>query len=425
MKTNGKCAKRRFPADPVGHSSFMEAVVNGPVAPALDGGSAAVEIPSVVPGLSDNLLITFGVVQPHERQKLRDWLEFAHGLGCDGTKLSVETVVSCMNNAVDIYHQFRRRTELLQGEIARMQDEMGQRERDFIARGQSGDDALVALTREHELMVLNLEERFRAEAETADERHRASENRVETDLFNLTEELSRVQREHGVAMETVTAELKGLARSLEEQVAANAALVAENEGLRNAARVRTLTADGGVFFDRVSMAEAACPVFLGTGCVISMRTLVGMWVDGPGQFDGEIHRSVICPKTHEQTFVAAKEQLEFVRSVGVALGLDVAVPMRFEYTSPPDGSWTEFAFVDQIALASKTAKIYRRRAVGPGDFVLVGQGVMKVVFSVDSGDSHARLSMYVQSLTGDATMVMQGRVVLAAGWNPFPNMDLA
>ena len=436
----------------------------GAAMPVYAGGVA---MPSPVPGLCNNLLITFGVVDAGQMVKLRDWLEFAHGLGCEGTKKSVETVVMCMSNAVEMYHQYIRRSEFLQEEINRLKSEAYVKDQERIASAHNSEDALADANRAHEVMVLNLEDKHKAEADSAYERHRLAEEKLETDLFNLHEELEKVRREHAAAMEAATADFRGTIRALEAQVREGAThmeqLAAENEALRlrtpstealqaelarvtaerdralgQLTRVRDLTTTSdvheGLFYDRIALDGATCPVFLGTGCVVSMRMLIGMWAQGPGQFDGEVHRAVICPKTREQTFVAPKAQVDFVRGVAEAIGIDVALPLRFEYTMPPRGGWVEFSFYDQIAIASKVCKIFRRRSVDAGDFVIVGFSTMKMVFSLtevlldipddDGIRFHTRLSFHVQSLMGDANSIMQGRAVLTPGWNPFPNMEL-
>ena len=436
-----------------------------PTGPAIHMYPGGVHVPSPVPGLSDNLLISFGVMDLEQRVKFKGWLEFSHGMGCEGTRMGVERVVFCMGNAVEIYHKFQRQADFFQEEICRLKSEAFVRDQERITMAHNSDDALADANRAHEVMVLNLEDKHKAETESAYERHRSAEEKLETDLFNLHEELSKVQREHAAAMEAATAEFRATIHGLEAQVREGVTrmeqLAAENEALRlqtppmealqaelarmtlerdNAmgqlARVRDLTTSSGVheglFYDRISFDGAACPVFLGTGCVVSMRSLIRMWAQGPGQFDGEPHRTVLCPKSREQTFVAPKAQAEFVRGVAEAIGMDVAVPLRFEYTMPPRGDWVEFSFYDQIAIASKVCKIFRRRSVDARDFVIVGN--MRIVFSLaevvleipdeDGNRFHTRLSFHVQSLQGDANSIMQGRVVLTPGWNPFPNMEL-
>jgi hypothetical protein len=70
--------------------------------------------------------------------------------------------------------------------------------------------------------------------------------------------------------------------------------------------------------------------------------------------------------------------VDFARALAMTLGLDAAMPLRFEYTKPPTGEWTGLAFYDQIAIASRLCKIHRRMCVDAGDFVVVGNGTMKV-----------------------------------------------
>lgn len=405
-----------------------------------------------VPFLSDDVLIRFGVTDPAQRRKLSDWLKFAHGLGCDGTRQSVETIVRCMNNAVDIYHQFQQRSEYMQLEINRMFDDNIRKDREKTALQTSKDDALAKMLREHEVLVLTMQDQFKTDMDGAEDQHRVTEQRLETDLINLNDELQQMQRDHTTAMEAAAAEVRTLTTRVVQLELENEALQlqGDNAALQEALTLMTAERDGmaerlqridalssnrqGLLYDRIALDAASCPVFLGTGCVIGMRSLIRMWAQGPGLFDGEAHRAVTCPRTLEQTFVAPRAQVDFVRDMAEAVGVDVAVPLRFEFTKPPRGEWTEFILHDQIALASRVCKIYRRRSIEAGDFVIAGLGTLKVVFALgetlleipdeDGTRFRPKLSFHVQSLMGDANAVMRGRVVVAADWNPFPYMDV-
>ena len=410
-------------------------------------------VPSlVVPLLSEDVLIRFGVTDVRQRRKLSDWLKFAHGMGCDGTRQSVETIVRCMNNAVDIYHQFQQRTEYMQLELNRMFDDGARKDREKVTLQTTKDDALAQMSREHEVLVLTLQDQFKTDVDVVEDRHRINEQRSETDLINLNDELLQMQRDHTTAMEAAGAEVRVLTTHVAQLELENEALHLQgnDEALREELRRMTAERDEmaerlqridalrlsrqGLLYDRIALDAASCPVFLGTGCVMSMRSLVKMWAQGPGLFDGEAHRVITCPRTLEQTFVAPRAQVDFVRDMAQAVGVDVAIPLCFQFTKPPRGEWTEFTFYDQIALASRVCKIYRRRSVEAGDFVIAGTGTLKVVFALgetileipedDGNRFRPKLSFHVQSLTGDANAVMQGRVVMAVDWNPFPQMDV-
>jgi hypothetical protein len=144
-----------------------------------------------------------------------------------------------------------------------------------------------------------------------------------------------------------------------------------------------------------------------------MRTLIEMWMQAPNMFDGEVHRPVAYNGV--TTFVAPREQVEFVFDVAKALGISSEIPMCCEYTKPPHGDWTKFALYDQVAMASKICMLYRRQSVESTDCLMVGEGEMKVVFSLKNG----KLAFHAQSLVGEAVAIMEGRIMHAAGWNPF------
>lgn len=132
------------------------------------------------------------------------------------------------------------------------------------------------------------------------------------------------------------------------RVAMAQANLEKNHAMNEMVPVQKMKSKEGVFYDPVSFATAVCPVLLCTGCVLSYKTIIDMWAAGPGRNDGEITRSVKCAVSGMQTCVSSKLEMEFVQKVAAATGMNMKLPLVFEYTKMPSGEWTAFGVYDQV-----------------------------------------------------------------------------
>ena len=386
-----------------------------------NGGSTALEY--------NSLLHNFGVTNPEQKQRIVDVLQFIQTVGSDSLRQSFRSILECMATAVSVHRHdndqmAKMRTEINRlydlvdaGEVERRKTQVAMDERVFsmdIGRDlcfsylrEDGDDEVQSLrdaVSRLELANTSLNDeliRVESEVETkVDEQValvRATMHDFEAECGQKTAQLNAAQ-----------AEMAKLRQKESDMEASSASLQEQVKG------VVGLQSRGGLLFDKIALATVSCPIFLLSGDVISMRTLIEMWMQGPSPFDGEVHRPVVY--SGATTFVAPREQVEFVFGVAEALGISVEFPMHCEYQKVRGvDEWTQFALYDQVAMASKICKLYRYQTVGPTDFVVVGGGEMKIVFSLQDG----HLGFHVQPLVGNATAIMEGRVILEKGWTPF------
>ena len=379
------------------------------------------------------LLHNFGLVMPEQKQRIIDMLHFVETMGCESLRTSFRSIMSCMSKAMEVHRHLGEERGVMQAEINKLYALVEAGEVEKRKAQISLDEQLVSMDcRDVGFLYL------RDDDDKIEEEMRALRNtvgRLEDANTSLNEELVRVDSDVDARVEERVGIIRASMRDFETECMEKAAQLdgarVEVESLSqkvsdlqsaNSAKLSKMHAlqmPGGLFFDRVSQTAVGCPIFLASGAVISMRSLVDLWTQAPSMFEGEVHRAVLYGGSN--TFVAPKEQVEFMFNMAQAVGVDEEMPLCFEYTMPPGGEWTKFALHDQVALASKLCKISRRKLVDPEDFVVVGAaGAMKVVFLlVDT-----RLSFHVQSLVGDAVSVMGGRARLSAGWNPFVGLEI-
>jgi hypothetical protein len=50
--------------------------------------------------------------------------------------------------------------------------------------------------------------------------------------------------------------------------------------------------------------------------------------------------------------------MEFVQKVAAATGMDMKLPLAFEYTKMPSGEWTAFGVYDQVIFFSFDVKVF-------------------------------------------------------------------
>jgi hypothetical protein len=376
----------------------------------------------------NSLLHNFGVQRPEHKQSIMDVLEFMDKLGSDGLRASFRAILGCMVSAVNAERNATEQMDKMEAEIKRLyamweSSEMEKR------RAEVSMDEQLASFGQGNGMELSF---FQGEEDDAGESLGAKVARLEEENLRLNNLLIERDDDVGSKVDDARAEYEEktarLEKECEDTTAKVKAMEAEmallrgkvsdmevsNAGLRKqVSGVAALQQPGGIFFDEAAQTAVSCPILLATGAVISMWKLIDMWAQAPGRGDGEVHRAVLCNGVVTQ--VADQEQVELVLDVATTLGISSEIPMWCEYTKPPQGGWTKFAPYDQVALASRICKLYRQRTVGPKDFVVVGGGEMKVVFALED----EKLAFHVQSLVGEANSIMQGRIMMSPGWNPF------
>jgi hypothetical protein len=343
-----------------------------------------------------------------------------------------------MGQAVDVHGHLTAENGKLMMEIDRLHSIIQSKDLEKRQIIRSMDEQLISMerTKDIELSFLKDDDADKGENRALMEKL----SRLETDNAALNGELLAIDKDTELKIEermaAVNASIKKFEKEIEEKIAELAAVKAESDSLKRKVAeleanetvqteqlsgIKALKSANGLMFDVTTQAPVACPIFLVSGAVISMKSLIEMWVQAPSVFDGEVHRMVKCPRTGVETFVAPKEQVDFISDLSNGIGVSTSLPLSFEYTKPPGGEWTAFSLYDQVALSSKVCKIYRRKMIEPRDFVMVN-ATMKVVFLLS--DARNKLSFHVQSLVGDAVAIMQGRVKISSEWNPFPEMEL-
>ena len=377
----------------------------------------------------NSLLHNFGVERAEHKQSIMDVLEFMDKLGSDGLRASFRAILGCMVSAVNAQRNATEQMDKMEAEVKRLYAMWESSEMEKRRAEVSMDEQLASFGQGNDLELSF----FQGEEDDAGESLGAKVARLEEENLRLNNLLIEREEDVGSKVDDTRAEYEEKTARLEKECEDTAAKVkameaemalfrgkvsdmdASSAGLRaRIARVDGLQKPGGIFFDKIVQTAISCPILLASGDVISMRTLIEMWMQGPGVFDGEAHRPVMYNK--EITFVAPREQAEVVFGVAKALGISVEFPMRCEYRKVPGvEQWTQFALYDQVAMASKMCKLYRYQTVGPTDFVLVGGGEMKIVFSLQDGN----LGFHVQPLVGHAAVIMEGRVIMEKGWTPF------
>ena len=377
----------------------------------------------------NSLLHNFGVQRPEHKQSIMDVLEFMDKLGSDGLRASFRAILGCMASAVNAERNANEQMDKMEAEVKRLYAMWESSEMEKRRAEVSMDEQLASFGQGNDLELSF----FQGEEDDAGESLSAKVARLEEENLRLNNLLIEREEDVGSKADDARAEYEEkterLEKECEEKTARVKAMEAEmallrqkvldmeasSAGLRaRIVRVDALQKPGGIFFDEIARTAISCPILLASGDVISMQTLIEMWMQGPSIFDGEVHRPVVYNGV--TTFVAPREQVEFVFGVAEALGISVEFPMHCEYQKVRGvDKWTQFALYDQVAMASKICKLFRYQTVGPTDFVLVGGGEMKIVFSLQDGN----LGFHVQPLVGHASVIMEGRVIMEKGWTPF------
>jgi hypothetical protein len=385
-----------------------------------NGGSTALEY--------NSLLHNFGVTNPEQKQRIVDVLQFIQTVGSDSLRQSFRSILECMATAVSVHRHDSDQMAKMRTEINRLYDLVDAGEVERRKTQVAMDERVFSMDIGRDLCFSYLREDGDDEVQSL----RDAVSRLELANTSLNDELIRVESEVETKVDEQVALVRATMHDFEAECGQKTAQL--NAAQAEVAKLRQKESDmeassaslqekisgvvglqsrGGLFFDKIALATVSCPIFLASGDVISMRTLIEMWMQAPNMFDGEVHRPVAYNGVN--TFVAPREQVDFVFNVAKALGISAEIPMSCEYTKPPQGDWTKFALYDQVAMASRICKLYRRQMVEPSDFVVVGGGEMKVIFSLKDG----KLAFHVQSLVGEAVAIMEGRIMLSAGWNPF------
>jgi hypothetical protein len=388
-----------------------------------NGGNTALEY--------NSLLHNFGVTHPEQKQRIVDVLQFIQAVGSDSLRASFRSILECMAKAVCVHRHDADQMAKMKAELHRLYELVEAGEVEKRKSQVSMDERLIAMDLGRDLCFSYLREDETGDEEVQSLRDTVS--RLELANTSLNDELIRVEGEVESKVDEQVALVRATMRDYETECCqktaqlnaaqAEVALLRQKESDMEASSaslreqvsgVVGLQSPGGLLFDKIALATVSCPIFLASGDVISMRTLIEMWMQAPpGMFDGEVHRLVAYNGV--KTCVAPRGQVEFVFDVAKALGISSEIPMCCEYTKPPHGDWTKFALYDQVAMASKIRMLYRRQSVESTDCLMVGEGEMKVVFSLKNG----KLAFHAQSLVGEAVAIMEGRIMHAAGWNPF------
>jgi hypothetical protein len=248
------------------------------------------------------LLHNFGLVMPEQKQRIIDMLHFVETMGCESLRTSFRSIMSCMSKAMEVHRHLGEERGVMQAEIDKLYALVEAGEVEKRKAQISLDEQLVSMDCRDVGFLYLRDDDDKIEEEMLALRNTVG--RLEDANTSLNEELVRVDGDVDARVEERVGIIRASLRDFETECMEKAAQLDGARGeveslsqkvsdLQSAnsaklSKMHALQMPGGLFFDRVSQTAVGCPIFLASGAVVSVRSLIDMWTQEPG----EVHRAV-------------------------------------------------------------------------------------------------------------------------------------